>query len=101
METFFKDSFETYKTFLKSIIIELERKVDVQNHKFEWVRFQNRFFLQNPGFERKFDVQNHEFKWVRFQNRFFLQNPGFERKFDVQTPTLGVDTFSEYFFLNY
>ena len=50
-------------------------------------------------FERKVDVQNHEFGWVRFQNRVFLQNPGFERKFDVQTPTLGVDTFSELFFL--
>ena len=33
------------------MITEFERKVDVQNHEFEWVRFQNRFFLQNPGFE--------------------------------------------------
>ena len=40
----FKDSFETYKTFLRRIFTEFERKVDVQNHEFGWVRFQNRFF---------------------------------------------------------
>ena len=36
--------FETYKTFLRCIITEFECKVDVQNHKFGWVRFQNRVF---------------------------------------------------------
>ena len=40
----FQKSFETYKTFPRCIITEFERKVDVQNHQFEWVRFQNRFF---------------------------------------------------------
>ena len=39
----FKDSFETYETFLRRIFTEFERKVDVQNHEFGWVRFQNRF----------------------------------------------------------
>ena len=40
-----QDSFETYKTFPRCIISEFEWKVDVQNHEFGWVRFQNRFFL--------------------------------------------------------
>ena len=44
-EKILKDSFETYKTFPRCIITELECKVDVQNHEFGWVRFQNRFFL--------------------------------------------------------
>ena len=35
-------SFETYKTFSRCMITE--RKVDVQNHEFGWVRFQNRFY---------------------------------------------------------
>ena len=39
------DSFETFKTFKRSINIEFERKVDVQNHLFEWTRFENCFFL--------------------------------------------------------
>ena len=39
-----KVSFETYKTFPRCIITEFERKVDVQNHEFWWVHFQNRFF---------------------------------------------------------
>ena len=30
--------------FPRCIITEFERKVDVQNHEFGWVRFQNRFF---------------------------------------------------------
>ena len=37
----FYDSFETYKKFPRSIINEFECKVDVLNHKFGWVRFQN------------------------------------------------------------
>ena len=39
------DSFETYKTLPRCIITEFERKVDVQNPEFGWVRFQNRYFL--------------------------------------------------------
>ena len=39
-----KDSFETDKTFLRSVNPEFERKFDVQNRTFGWVRFQNRFF---------------------------------------------------------
>ena len=38
------DSFETYKTFSRCIITEFECIVDVQNHEFGWVGFQNRFF---------------------------------------------------------
>ena len=30
--------------FPQCIVTEFERKVDVQNHEFGWVRFQNRFF---------------------------------------------------------
>jgi len=30
--------------FPRCIITEFERKIDVQNHEFGWVRFQNRFF---------------------------------------------------------
>ena len=39
----FKDSFETYKMFLRSIINEFKSKVDVQHHEFGWVSFQNTF----------------------------------------------------------
>ena len=38
------DLFETYKTFPRCIITEFECIVDVQNHEFGWVRFQNRVF---------------------------------------------------------
>ena len=40
-----QDSFETYKTFPRCKITEIERKVDVQNYEFGGVRFQNSFFL--------------------------------------------------------
>ena len=33
------DSFETYERFLRRISKEVERKVDVKNHEFGWVRF--------------------------------------------------------------
>ena len=39
-----QDSFETYKTFYRSVNPEFERKVDVQNRTFGWIRFQNFFF---------------------------------------------------------
>ena len=39
-----QDSFEIYKIFPRCIITEFECIVDVQNHEFGWVRFQNRFF---------------------------------------------------------
>ena len=39
-----QDSFETYKTFPQCIITEFEYIVDVQNHEFGWVSFQNRVF---------------------------------------------------------
>ena len=42
-----KDSFETYKTFQRSENPESERKVDVQNRTFGWIRFQNCFLLFN------------------------------------------------------
>ena len=42
--TLFKDSFE--KTFLRLIFTEFERRVDVQNHEFGWIRFQNRIFFK-------------------------------------------------------
>ena len=42
-EKIFQDSFETYKTFLGCIFIEFERKVDVQNHEFEWGNFSELF----------------------------------------------------------
>ena len=44
-EHIFQDSFETNKTFPRCIITKFECKVDIRNHKFGWVRFQNRFFL--------------------------------------------------------
>ena len=50
--TFFKDSFETHKTFPRSIITEFEYIVDVQNHEFHHHHeFQNSFFklLNNAG----------------------------------------------------
>ena len=34
-----QDSFETYKTFKRSVNPEFERKVDVQNRTFEWIQF--------------------------------------------------------------
>ena len=34
------DSFETYKTFSRSVNPEFERKFDVQNHEFGWVHLQ-------------------------------------------------------------
>ena len=39
----FLKSFDTQKTFPRCMITEFERKVDVQNHQFGWVRFENRF----------------------------------------------------------
>jgi len=40
------DSFETYKTFRRSVNNpEFERKVDVQNRTFGWIHFQNCFCL--------------------------------------------------------
>ena len=38
------DSFETYKTFYRSGNPKLERKVDLHNHTFGWIRIQNCFF---------------------------------------------------------
>ena len=35
---------DIWNVFKIYIIIEFERKVDVQNHQFEWVRFKNRSF---------------------------------------------------------
>ena len=37
--------FETYKTFPRCIITEIECIVDVQNHEFVRIRFQNRFLI--------------------------------------------------------
>jgi len=39
-----QDLFEKYKTFPRCIITKFECTVDVKNHEFGWVRFQNRFF---------------------------------------------------------
>ena len=39
-----QDSFDTKKTFLRSVNPEFERKVDVQNRTFGWTRFKNFFF---------------------------------------------------------
>ena len=39
-----QDSLETYKTILRRIFTEFDRKVDFQNHLFGWIRFENRFF---------------------------------------------------------
>ena len=39
-----QDSFEANETFPRCIISEFECKVDVQNHEFGWIGFQNRFF---------------------------------------------------------
>ena len=41
---FCQGSFETHKTFLRRIFTKFKRKVDVKNHEFGWVRFQNGFF---------------------------------------------------------
>ena len=43
--TIFLDSFETYKTFLRRIITEFERKVDVQNHEFGVTFPESIFFI--------------------------------------------------------
>ena len=43
-EKLLQDSFETYKTFLRSVNPEFERKFDVQIPTFGGIRFQNRFF---------------------------------------------------------
>ena len=40
-----KDSSETFKTIKRSVNSEFERKVDVQNRTFGWIRFQNCFFI--------------------------------------------------------
>ena len=39
------DSFKTYKTCPRCIITEFECIVNIQNHEFGWVRFQNRLFF--------------------------------------------------------
>ena len=39
-----KNKIPTYKTCPRCIITEFECIVDVQNHEFGWVRFQNCFF---------------------------------------------------------
>ena len=39
------DSFETYKTILRRIFTEFDRKVDFQNHLYGWIRYEIRFFL--------------------------------------------------------
>ena len=36
--------FRIHLRYIKCTITEFEGKVDVQNHEFGWVRFQNRFF---------------------------------------------------------
>ena len=35
----------TYKTFLRPIFTEFDRKVDFQNHLFGRIRCENRFFM--------------------------------------------------------
>ena len=45
-EQILKRLFETYKTFTRCIITEFECLVNVQNHEFGWVRFQNKLFLK-------------------------------------------------------
>ena len=47
------DLFETYKTFPRCIITEFECIVDVQNHEFGWIRFQNRVFKLSNNDEEK------------------------------------------------
>jgi len=53
--------FMRHKTFLWLIITEFERKVDVQNRVFGWVRFQNHFLKiiinDNKKFEKIFTVK--------------------------------------------
>ena len=39
---------------LMIIITEFERKVDLQNHPFVWLRFENRFFLTLNNDDEKF-----------------------------------------------
>ena len=38
------DSFETYKTILRRIIMQFDREIDFQNHLFEWIHFENCYF---------------------------------------------------------
>ena len=47
MWTNFYDYFETYayETFLRRLFTEIERKVEVQNREFGWVRFTIVFLL--------------------------------------------------------
>ena len=60
----FKDSFETYKTFWKSVNPEFELKVDVQNRIFGWIRFQNCFFLLNYIVDYALKLSNYT-SWKR------------------------------------
>ena len=39
-----KNLLMTYKTILRRIFTEFDRKVEFQNHLFVWIRFENRFF---------------------------------------------------------
>ena len=39
--------FRIHLRYIKCTITEFEGKVDVQNHEFGWVRFQNRFFVNH------------------------------------------------------
>ena len=41
-----KDSFETYKTILRYIFTEFDRKVDFQNNLFGRIRFEHGFFFK-------------------------------------------------------
>ena len=43
----FEDSFETYKTILRRIFTEFNRKVNFQNHLFGLIRFEIMFYLQH------------------------------------------------------
>ena len=38
------DSFDAYKTILRRIYTEFDRKVDFQNYLFGWICFENCFF---------------------------------------------------------
>ena len=43
--------------FPRRLITEFERKVDVQNHQFGWVRFENRFSKNSTTTTIKFVVK--------------------------------------------
>ena len=45
MKKQFRNHLRHKKNFLQRNITEFERKVDVKNHQFELVRFENRFFI--------------------------------------------------------